>query len=160
MIKQLIEEQNSLLHREVKDVTQFDASLKALIKDLEDTLFHHNGVGIAAPQIGVDLKVALVDMEADGILQLVNPKIVSYSEDTESDVEGCLSIPGVFGLVDRSIEIVIEANDLDGNKIEMTAYDDIARIIQHEVDHLYGELFTEKMTKQLTEEELEEMYGE
>lgn len=160
MIKQLIEEQNPLLHREVKDVTQFDASLKALIKDLEDTLFHHNGVGIAAPQIGVDLKVALVDMEADGILQLVNPKIVSYSKETESDVEGCLSIPGVFGLVDRSIEIVIEANDLDGNKIEMTAYDDIARIIQHEVDHLYGELFTEKMTKQLTEEELEEMYGE
>lgn len=160
MIKPLVEENHPVLHREVKDVTFFNDDLKVLIQDLEDTLFHHDGVGIAAPQIGVDLKVALVDMEQDGILQLINPKIISYSDEKENDVEGCLSIPNVFGLVDRSTTIVVKANDLKGNDIEMTAHDDIARIIQHEVDHLYGHLFTEKMTKQLTEAELEEMFGE
>lgn len=160
MIKPLIDKSDALLHREVKDVTAFGDSLKALIQDLEDSLYHYNGVGIAAPQIGVDLKVALVDMEQDGILQLVNPVITYYSEDKESDVEGCLSVPDVFGMVDRSTEIVIKANDLEGNAIEMTAYDDIARIIQHEVDHLYGTMFTDKVTHYVSEEELEAMYDE
>ncbi|TDM42144.1 peptide deformylase [Macrococcoides goetzii] len=160
MIKPLIDKNDALLHREVKDVTAFDDSLKALIQDLEDSLYHYNGVGVAAPQIGVDLKVALVDMEQDGILQLVNPEITYYSEDKESDVEGCLSVPDVFGMVDRSTEIVVKANDLEGNEIEMTAYDDIARIIQHEVDHLYGTMFTDKVTRYVSEEELEAMYDE
>ncbi|MCE4956802.1 peptide deformylase [Macrococcoides caseolyticum] len=160
MIKQLIDKDNALLHREVKDVTVFDDSLKALIQDLEDSLYHYNGVGIAAPQIGVDLKVALVDMEQDGILQLINPEITYYSKEQASDVEGCLSVPDVFGLVDRSTEITVKANDLEGNEIEMTAYDDIARIIQHEVDHLYGKLFTDKVTRFISEDELEAMYDE
>ncbi|WP_414043375.1 peptide deformylase [Macrococcus sp. EM39E] len=160
MIKSLIDKNDALLHREVKDVTAFDDSLKALIQDLEDSLFHYNGVGIAAPQIGVDLKVALVDMEQDGILQLINPEIISFSQEKESDVEGCLSVPDVFGMVARSTEIVVKANDLEGNVIEMSAYDDIARIIQHEVDHLYGVMFTDKVTRYVSEEELEAMYDE
>lgn len=157
-VKPLVTVPNPMLNREVKDVVTFDESLKALIADLEDTMFENDGVGIAAPQIGVDLKVAIVDMEQEGILQLINPTIVSQSEEAEADVEGCLSVPGVFGEVNRSKMIVVKSNDLNGNQVELTAYDDIARIILHEVDHLYGELFTDKMTKEISEEELEEMY--
>lgn len=157
-VKPLVTVPNPMLNREVKDVVTFDESIKALIADLEDTMFENDGVGIAAPQIGVDLKVAIVDMEQEGILQLINPTIVSQSEKTEADVEGCLSVPGVFGEVNRSKMIVVKSNDLNGNEVELTAYDDIARIILHEVDHLYGELFTDKMTKEISEEELEEMY--
>lgn len=157
-VKPLVTVPNPMLNREVKDVVTFDESIKALIADLEDTMFENDGVGIAAPQIGVDLKVAIVDMEQEGILQLINPTIVSQSEETETDVEGCLSVPGVFGEVNRSKMIVVKSNDLNGNEVELTAYDDIARIILHEVDHLYGELFTDKMTREISEEELEEMY--
>ncbi len=157
-VKPLVTVPNPILNREVKDVVTFDESLKTLIADLEDTMFENDGVGIAAPQIGVDLKVAIVDMEHEGILQLINPTIVSQSEETEADVEGCLSIPGVLGEVNRSKMIVVKSNDLNGNEVELTAYDDIARIILHEVDHLYGELFTDKMTREISEEELEEMY--
>ncbi|MFC6402534.1 peptide deformylase [Mammaliicoccus sciuri] len=157
-VKPLVTVPNPILNREVKDVVTFDESLKTLIADLEDTMFENDGVGIAAPQIGVDLKVAIVDMEQEGILQLINPTIVSQSEETETDVEGCLSVPGVFGEVNRSKMIVVKSNDLNGNEVELTAYDDIARIILHEVDHLYGELFTDKMTREISEEELEEMY--
>ncbi|WP_323702627.1 peptide deformylase [Mammaliicoccus sp. Dog046] len=157
-VKPLVTVPNTLLNREVKDVVAFDESLKELIADLEDTMFENDGVGIAAPQIGVDRKVAIVDMEQEGILQLINPSIVSQSEEKESDVEGCLSIPGVFGLVNRSKMIVVKSNDLNGNEVELTAYDDVARIILHEVDHLYGELFTDKMTREVSEAELEEMY--
>lgn len=157
-VKPLVTVPNPILNKEVKDVTQFDASLKNLILDLEDTMFENDGVGIAAPQIGVDLKVAIVDMEQDGILQLINPKVVSSSEKVETDIEGCLSVPGVFGEVERSVMIVVQGNDLEGNDIELTAYDDVARIILHEIDHLYGEIFTDKMVREVTEEELEEMY--
>ncbi|TDM03973.1 peptide deformylase [Macrococcus carouselicus] len=159
-IKKMIDQNHQLLHREVKDVTKFDHSLRQLITDLEDTMFDKDGVGIAAPQIGVDLKVALVDMEEDGILQLVNPVITFYSEEMETDIEGCLSLPDVFGEVPRSVKIEVRANDLHGNIVEMTAFDDIARVIQHEVDHLYGHLFTEKMTRTVSLEELEEMYND
>lgn len=159
-IKPLINESNAILHREVKDVTQFDDSLRELILDLEDTMFDSDGVGIAAPQIGVDLKVALVDMEEDGILQLINPVITYYSEETEVDVEGCLSLPDIYGEVDRSIKIELKGHDLSGRAVEMTAFDDVARAIQHEVDHLYGTLFTEKMTRAVSLEELEEMFSD
>ncbi|GGH99492.1 MULTISPECIES: peptide deformylase [Mammaliicoccus] len=157
-VKPLVTVPNPMLNREVKDVVTFDESLKALISDLEDTMYENDGVGIAAPQIGVDLKVAIVDMEQEGILQLINPTIVSQSEEIEADVEGCLSVPGVFGEVNRSKMIVVSSNDLNGNEVELTAYDDVARIILHEVDHLYGELFTDKMTREISEDELEEMY--
>jgi len=157
-IKKLIDQQNPLLHREVRNVTKFDDSLRQLILDLEDTMIDSDGVGIAAPQIGMDLKVAIVDMEEDGILQLINPVITHYSEETEVDIEGCLSLPNVFGEVPRSVKIELTGNDLKGNAVEMTAFDDIARVIQHEVDHLYGHLFTEKMTREISPEELEEMY--
>ncbi|TDM15056.1 peptide deformylase [Macrococcus bovicus] len=157
-VKKLIDQHDRLLHREVKDVTKFDDSLRQLILDLEDTMYESDGVGIAAPQIGVDLKVAVVDMEEDGILQLINPVITHYSAETAVDIEGCLSLPDVFGEVPRSVKIELTGNDLKGNTVEMTAFDDIARVIQHEVDHLYGHLFTEKMTREVSPEELEEMY--
>ncbi|KAA1042742.1 peptide deformylase [Macrococcus equipercicus] len=159
-IRPLIEGSSPLLHREVKDVTKFDHSLRELLMDLEDTMFEADGVGIAAPQIGVDLKVALVDMEEDGILQLINPVITHYSTETAVDIEGCLSLPDIFGEVARSVKIELKGQDLSGRPIEMTAFDDVARAIQHEVDHLYGKLFTEKMIRQISLEELEEMYSD
>ncbi|MDQ7143054.1 peptide deformylase [Mammaliicoccus lentus] len=157
-VKPIVTAPNPILNRKVKDVVNFDESIKQLIADLEDTMFDNDGVGIAAPQIGVDLKVALVDMEQDGILQLINPTILTQSKKTETDVEGCLSVPGVYGEVERSVMITVKSKDLNGNDVELTAYDDIARIILHEIDHLYGELFTDKMTREVSEEELEEMY--
>ena len=154
-VKPLVTAPNPILNREVKDVVNFDESIKQLIADLEDTMFDNDGVGIAAPQIGVDLKVALVDMEQDGILQLINPTILTQSEKTETDVEGCLSVPGVYGEVERSVMITVKSKDLNGNDVELTAYDDIARMILHMIDHFEGKLFTARANKILNEVEME-----
>ena len=97
-----------------------------------------------APQINVNQRVALIDMEMDGLLQLINPVVQSQSDEMITDLEGSITLPNTFGEVNRSKMIVIQSSDVNGNQVELTAYDDVARMILHMIDHLNGILLLRK----------------
>ncbi len=127
-IKQLVTSKHPILKKTIPSVTQFDKRLEQLLLDLEDTMYDVEASAICAPQIGIEQKVAIIDMEIDGLLQLINPQLVSESEEKVTDLEGSISMPDVAE-VTRSKMIVVKSNDKQGNEVEMTAYDDIARMI-------------------------------
>ena len=158
-VKSLISETSPILHQKIKPVTQFDDQLKQLLFDLEDTMYHEEAAAVAAPQIGENQQVAIIDMELDGLLQLINPEIVSQSDETVTDLEGSVSLPEVYGEVTRNQMIVVKSNDKKGNEVELTAYDDVARMILHMMDHFDGVLFTERAERILTDEEMEEYFN-
>lgn len=154
-VKPLVSASSAILRQQAEDVKTFDSQLKQLLLDIEDTLYETEACALCAPQIGVSQQAAIIDMEADGLLQLINPSIVSESETKVTELEGDVSFPDIFGTVTRSQMIVVQSNDVEGNTVELTAYDDIARMILHIIDQLNAVPFTDKMEKQLTEEELE-----
>mgnify|MGYP004417260232 CR=1 FL=1 len=158
-VKSLISETSPILHQKIKPVTQFDDQLKQILLDLEDTMYHEEAAAVAAPQIGENQQVAIIDMELDGLLQLINPEIVSQSDETVTDLEGSVSLPEVYGEVTRNQMIVVKSNDKEGNEVELTAYDDVARMILHMMDHFDGVLFTERAERILTDEEMEEYFN-
>lgn len=137
-----------VLRVKCKPVTEFDAALRKLAADMVQTMLAAPGVGLAAPQVGVELRLALVDTsvgETPGMLRiLVNPEIVRR-EGFETDTEGCLSLPGITDKVDRPFNVTVRAQDLDGNPYELEAEGYEARAICHEVDHLDGILFTDHL---------------
>ena len=145
-IKKLVPSTHPVLSKKAKKITTFDENLKRLLLDIEDTLYSEEASALSAPQIGVSQRVAIIDMEAEGLLQLINPKIKTESNEKIIDL---------FGEVERSKMITVEANDLEGHEIELTAYDDVARMILHIIDQLDGIPFTERATKILTEKEVE-----
>ncbi|PHK50688.1 peptide deformylase [Staphylococcus edaphicus] len=154
-IKQLVTSKHPILHKSTPDVTIFDENLEQLLLDLEDTMYDVEASAICAPQIGIAQKVAIIDMEIDGLLQLINPQIISESDTKVTDLEGSISLPNVYGEVTRSKMIIVKSNDRKGNEVEMTAYDDIARMILHMIDHFEGKLFTERVERILDETEME-----
>lgn len=157
----IIKNPADVLTTPAKEVTQFDEKLATLLDNMYETMVDSDGVGIAAPQVNEDIKAAVLEIgEEREILEIVNPEIIEYSVDTNVDLEGCLSFPGLFGEVERSNGIRVEAQDRNGNLFEIEAYDYDARVLQHEIDHLNGVLFDSKITRILTEEELEALYAE
>ncbi|HEY4622290.1 peptide deformylase [Kurthia gibsonii] len=157
----IIKNPADVLTTPAKEVTQFDEKLATLLDNMYETMVDSDGVGIAAPQVNEGIKAAVLEIgEEREILEIVNPEIIEYSVDTNVDVEGCLSFPGLFGEVERSNGIRVEAQDRNGNLFEIEAYDYDARVLQHEIDHLNGVLFDSKITRILTEEELEALYAE
>ncbi len=119
-----------------------------------DTMIEFDGVGLAAPQIGLDARIAIVDIDDElGTIEMINPRILEISGE-QTGPEGCLSFPGLFGEVTRPIYVKIEAFDRKGRKYTLEAEDFLARAIQHELDHLDGVLFTTKVSRYLTEDEL------
>ena len=136
-------------------MTKFDSHVERVLQDLEDTMYDAGGQALAAPQIGVEEQIALVDMEQDGLLQLINPEVISQSEEKTTELEGCLSVPGRFGEVTRSQMIKVKSFDIKGNEVELTAYDDIARMILHVIDNLNGILFVDVMDREISDAELE-----
>lgn len=155
MIRKIKTHMHPILRKKAAPVTEFDAHLKDIIQDLEDTLYDGEGQALAAPQIGVSERVAIVDMEQDGLLQLINPEVIAQSDETATELEGCLSVPGRFGEVTRSRMITVRSYDFNGNEVEMTAYDDIARMILHVIDNLNGVLFVDIMDREISNAELE-----
>ena len=162
---------NKILTSPTKKVATFDEELKKLVREMEKTLERQHdpkGVGLAANQVGKDLSIAIIVLNGERtkapqqpvFLALINPKITKFSGKNEEDYEGCLSVPDQYGLVERDQKIKVEAQDLKGERIEITAEGFLARIIQHEVDHLNGKLITGKVKGKLyTERELEMLFS-
>ncbi|HSM35574.1 MAG TPA: peptide deformylase [Longimicrobiales bacterium] len=130
-------------------VEDVDDDVRSLVGDLMDTMYEADGVGLAAPQVGIALRVIVVDTReegGEGPLALVNPRIVESSSGTEKAEEGCLSIPGIADIVERSCAVVVEALDPDGQPLRVEAEGLRARALQHEVDHLDGVLFLDRLS--------------
>lgn len=145
---------NKILRTRSVLVKKLDKKVKKLIEDLRETMSAHDGLGIAAPQIGVNLRVFIVRLnyntQNEMIVPVINPKFLKMSEETESGEEGCLSVPGRFGLVRRSKNIQVRYMDLDGEQQILNFSGLNARIFQHEIDHLDGILFVDKMEREIT----------
>jgi peptide deformylase len=148
-LREIVLYPDPVLRRPAREVERFDAELERLVEDLAETMYAAPGVGLAAPQVGVDLRVAVVDVGAAGgrreLLVLVNPRLVE-SEGRQSEEEGCLSIPGLSERVDRPARVVVEARDARGEKLRLAAEGFLARVVCHELDHLEGVLFFERLT--------------
>jgi peptide deformylase len=137
-----------VLRVQCRAVTEFDEALRKLVDDMIETMHAAPGIGLAAPQVGVELRVAVVDLsvgeEEGGLHVFVNPEIVQR-RGQETDVEGCLSLPGITDKVERPTFVRIKALDLEGNPFEVEAEDWLARAICHELDHLDGVLFVDHL---------------
>lgn len=150
---------DSVLNKVCRPVTHFDKRLSVLLDDMIDTLEDANGVGLAAPQVGVLRRVVVVDTGEDGILELINPEIIEESG-SQSGVEGCLSVPGKYGIVTRPNVVKVRAQDRFGDWFDAEGEGLIARCFCHELAHLDGHLYTEVAERMLTEKELEELMSE
>ncbi len=137
-----------VLRVKTRKVEEFDDRLRKLASNMVETMHAAPGVGLAAPQVGSDLRMAVVDVsvgeDPTQLMVLINPEIVRR-EGLETDVEGCLSLPGITDKVDRPIAILVRAQDLAGKPFQLEAVDYLARAICHEVDHLDGILFTDHL---------------
>ncbi|MFE3577490.1 peptide deformylase [Lysinibacillus sp. NPDC059133] len=159
-IKKVVEHPAKVLSTPCAEVTEINEEIITLLDDLYDTMVEYDGVGIAAPQINVGLRVAIVELgEERDVLEMINPTVIK-TDGAELDIEGCLSFPGLYGEVERPDYVKIEACDREGRVYELEAGGFDARAILHEIDHLDGVLFDSKIKRILTEEELEAMYAE
>lgn len=154
-IRKILTDEEPALHKVCKPVTSFDGKLHKLLDDMQETLLQANGVGLAAPQVGILRRVVIVDT-GEEILELVNPTLVE-TDGEQIGAEGCLSVPGKYGLVKRPFWAKVRAQDRFGDWYEAEAEELIARCFCHELDHLDGIVYTEVMEHFLTEEELEAM---
>ena len=153
-IRKILTDQDEALHKVCKPVTEFDAKLHKLLDDMADTLEKAQGVGLAAPQVGILRRVVIVDT-GDEILELINPELLETSGEQEG-AEGCLSVPGKYGWVKRPYYATVRAQDRFGNWFAVEGEELIARCFCHELDHLDGILYTSVMDRFLTREELEQ----
>lgn len=151
-IRKIMTVKEPCLHKVCRPVEKFDDKLHKLLDDMKETLLDANGVGLAAPQVGILRRVVVVDT-GEEMLELVNPELLETSGEQEG-AEGCLSVPGKYGLVKRPMVAKVRAQDRDGNWFEVEGEELIARCFCHEIDHLDGIVYTEVMERFLTEEEL------
>ena len=151
-LRKILTDKEPALHKVCKPVTSFDWRLHKLLEDMKDTLIDSGGVGLAAPQVGILRRVVLVDT-GEEILELINPELIE-TDGEQVGAEGCLSVPGKYGLVKRPYWAKVRAQDRDGDWFEAEGEELIARCFCHELDHLDGIIYTEVMERFLTEEEL------
>lgn len=142
---------DEVLRKKSKPVEEVNEKIRLLLKDMADTLYKHNGVGLAAPQVGILKRVVVIDA-GDGLIELVNPEIKSRDGE-QVCVEGCLSLPGVWGEISRPAHIVVEALDVEGKKFVIEGEDLLAEALEHEIDHLEGVLFKDKVTRFIDKDE-------
>lgn len=154
-IRKIVLVGDDILRKKCRPVTSFDARLHTLIDDMEETLLQADGYGLAAPQVGMLKRVVVLRGEEGGsFIELVNPEIIKRSGKQEA-VEGCLSIPGKWGVTKRPQKVTVRAQDRDGHVFEKTGEGLLARGFCHEIDHLDGILYTDHAIRMLTEEEME-----
>ena len=152
-LRKIVTEGDDVLLKKCRPVEKFDKKLWDLLDDMAETLYDSGGVGLAGPQVGVMRRVCIIDI-GDGLVEYINPEIIS-AEGSHEVVEGCLSSPGEFGLVNRPVKVVAKAFDRDGNEFTVEGEDLFAQAMCHEFDHLDGVLFKSKAIRMLLPEELE-----
>ena len=155
-LRTILTDNDPALHKVCRPVTNFDGRLHDLIDDQKETLANANGAGLAAPQVGILRRVVIVVDEQENMLELVNPEIIAQEGEQEG-FEGCLSVPGRWGIVKRPQKAKVRAQDRNGNFFEVEGEDIVARCFCHELEHLDGHLFTEHTDRLYTNEELDEM---
>ena len=154
-LRKILTDKEPALHKVCKPVTDFDAKLHKLLDDMTETLIESGGVGLAAPQVGILRRVFLVDIgvEENEIVEFINPEIIE-TDGEQIGAEGCLSVPGKYGLVKRPMIAKVRAQDRNGDWFEAEGEELIGRCFCHENDHLDGIIYTEVMERLLTEDEL------
>ncbi len=144
-IRKIVLEGDEMLRKKSRPVDAFDEKLFTLLGDMAETMYQANGVGLAAPQVGVLRRVVVIDV-GEGLIELINPKIMAYSGE-QDDVEGCLSSPGEYGYVKRPKYVIVKAQDRHGKTFTIKGEDLLARAFCHEIDHLDGRLFKDLVSK-------------
>lgn len=155
-IREIVKKGDEVLGKKCHPVTQFDAKLHALLDDMGETVRAADGVGLAAPQVGILRQVVVVINEDDELIELINPEIVKTSGE-QFGLEGCLSVPGRYGFVKRPMIVRVKAQDRNGVTFEVEDEGLTARCFCHEIDHLSGHLFDELVDRTYTVDELEAM---
>ncbi len=152
-IRNIVKEGDDVLRKKCRPVENFDEKLWVLLDDMAQTMHNAEGVGLAAPQVGILRRAVVIDV-GEGVIELVNPVIVSAEGEQEGQ-EGCLSCPGEWGIVKRPNKVVVEAQDRRGAKIRVTGEELLARAMCHELDHLEGKLFKDVAERMLEPGETE-----
>ncbi|MCM1330193.1 MAG: peptide deformylase [Ruminococcus sp.] len=154
-LRKIVLKTDEILRKKCKPVEKFDEKLAVLLDDMAETMHKTNGVGLAAPQVGILRRAIVVDVgEGEGLLELVNPEIIK-SKGSQRDVEGCLSCPDEWGYVIRPAEIIVRAQDRTGKDVQLKLKDFMARATCHEIDHLDGQLFTDIADEMVDPEDVE-----
>jgi peptide deformylase len=139
----IVKDPDPVLREVAKPVAKITPNIHKLLTDMADTMYDADGVGLAAPQIGISKRVIVIDVGDDnGLIEMINPEYVKMDGE-QIGIEGCLSIPNLNGEVRRSFKVRVKALDRDGNPFELEGEDLLARALQHEIDHLNGVLFTD-----------------
>ena len=151
MVRDIVMMGDPVLRTPAKDVTVFDKDLAKLVADMFETMYHAEGIGLAANQIGVLRRILVIDVRDEddpdaGRLVLINPRIVAATEQRDKEAEGCLSIPGIEEVVERPWGIQVEGVDEKGRQVQVEADALLARALQHEIDHLDGILFIDRVS--------------
>lgn len=154
----IVKEGDPVLRKVCRPVTEITPRIRQLIDDMMETLEDANGAGLAAPQVGILRRIVIVDI-GDEYVELINPEIIA-AEGEQQEVEGCLSVPDVWGLTDRPMTVTVRALNRDGETVEYTGEGLVARCFCHELDHLEGHLFTDKALRILSPEEVEELFAD
>lgn len=154
-IRQIVKEGDPVLTKKCRPVEKFDDRLAQLLDDMAETLHLANGVGLAAPQVGILRRVVIIDV-GEGVIELINPKIIAFSGEQES-LEGCLSCPGEWGITRRPDYVKVKAQDRNGNEFTVDGKELLAKAFCHELDHLDGIIYKQKAIRMLTPEEIEEL---
>lgn len=153
-LRKIVVEGDPVLRKVCRPVEKFDARLHMLLEDMADTMYEADGVGLAAPQVAILRRVVVIDVgDENGLIEMVNPKIIYDSREQVCDAEGCLSVPGERGIVSRPKKVVCEYFDRNGEKKEITGEDFLARAICHELDHLDGRLYIDIAERMLEDDE-------
>jgi len=157
--KKIIQKGDSILTKKCHPVTLFDKKLHTLLNDLKETLLSVGGAGLAAPQIGILRRVAIVLDDNDQMIELINPELIETSGEQEG-LEGCLSLPGMWGFVTRPMNATVCAQDRNGNTFTVSGSGIVARCFCHELEHLDGHMFDEHTDRLYSEKQLDEILDE
>ncbi|CAM4297182.1 peptide deformylase [Saccharibacillus endophyticus] len=146
-IRMIVKEPDEVLHKRAKEVTKITPNVQKLMADMAETMYDAEGVGLAAPQVGILKRIIVIDVgDENGLISMINPEIVEKSGE-QFGIEGCLSIPGLNGDVRRAMTVTVKGLNRDGEEFTVTGSELLARAFQHEIDHLDGILFTDVAEK-------------
>ena len=143
---------DEVLRRDCRPVEEITPRIHTQLDDMVETMRHADGCGLAAPQIGVLRRIAVVEVEEGEVIELINPQIIA-TEGEQEETEGCLSLPGRFGVTRRPMRVTVRATDRNGKEFEVSGEGLLARALCHEIDHLDGHIFTDRAIRMLNEED-------